>query len=324
MRYFSTFLIASTIAVSSAEPANWQYQVPFETAKPAKDGKPGQAFLWLPPESKTLRGLLIGGQLKIDLDLALDHGVRRACTENDIGLVYFVPHVSALFPYWTEGNTDTKRGLKSLDDLADRSGHPELRRVPWITMGHSTAGIFSRNVAYWQPERVAGVLHIKSGNFHQKDHLPAGATLTGVPLLAINGQFETFGPEGGIRPEFGRETQWMFVRKDIETFRKQDANHLMSLWLDLGADHFHGSRETADLAALFIRRTAKHRLPSELPNGDGPIRCFPLKAEDGWLSDTDLYQPKHKPAPFKGYTGDRSGSFCIRCILWRLAVAAAC
>ena len=70
-------------------------------------------------------------------------------------------------------------------------------------MGHSTAGIFCRNVAYWKPARVAGVLHIKSGNFQQQEHLPPTGSLAGIPLLAFNGQFETFGPEGGLRAEYG-------------------------------------------------------------------------------------------------------------------------
>ena len=288
--------------------ARWQYYVPFDTGKGAKDGRaePGKAFLWLPPEAKTLRGLLVGGQLGIELEIALDGEVRRACAENGLGIVYFVPHISGVFHYWQEGSTDAKRWLKAFDDLAQRSGHPELRRVPWITMGHSTAGIFCRNVAYRWPQRVAGVLHIKSGNFHQKDHLPPAGSLAGIPLVAINGQFESFGPEGGIRPEFGRETQWVFVGKDIERFQAKDPNHLMSLCLDLGGDHFHGSPELSQYAALFIRKTAKYRIPSQLPAGDGEVPCLPLKPEDGWLTDPDLYSPKHPPAAYGDYAGDKA------------------
>jgi hypothetical protein len=110
-------------------------------------------------------------------------------------------------------------------------------------MGHSTAGIFCRNVAYWKPERVAGIPHVKSGNFHQKEHLPPSGTLAGIPLVALNGQFETFGPAAGIDPEYGRETQWVYVRKDIWKFREADPNHLMSLWVHHGDDHFHGAPE---------------------------------------------------------------------------------
>jgi hypothetical protein len=305
MRPYSVALavLLCVLAAGTVQGATWQYQGPFEASKGGKDG--AHVLLWLPPQTKTTRGLLVGGRLGIELEIALDPEVRKACAESDVGIVYFSPHISGVFHYWGDGNTDTKRWLKAFDDLAQRSGHPELRRVPWITMGHSTAGIFCRNVAYWQPERVAGIIHIKSGNFHQKDHLPPTGNLVGVPLVAINGQLETFGPAAGIQPELGRETQWTYVRKDIEKFREQNPNHLMSMWLDLGGDHFHGSPELSKYAALFIRKTAKYRIPAQLPPGDAAIPCLPLKIEDGWLTDPDLYGAKHPPAAFKDYTGDK-------------------
>ncbi len=297
------FLAFACLAPTSSKAATWQYQVPFEASKATTER--ANVFLWMPPQAKTIRGVLVGGRLGIELEIALDPEVRKACAENEIAIVYFSPHVSGVFHYWGDGNTDTNRWLRAFDDLSQRSGHPELRRVPWITMGHSTAGIFCRNVAYWQPDRVAGVIHIKSGNFHQKDHLPPTGSLVGVPLVAINGQFETFGPAAGIQPELGRETQWIYVRKDIEKFREQDANYLMSTWLDLGGDHFHGSPELSKFAALFIRKTAKYRIPAAIPPGDDPVKCLPLKLEDGWLTDPDLYAAKHAPTAFKDYTGDR-------------------
>jgi hypothetical protein len=307
LRLPTLLLLVLVAAPTQAGAAAWQYYVPFETGKTAKDGaaQPGKAFLWLPPEAKTIRGVLVGGQLGIELEIALAPEVRRACADSDLAIVYFVPHISGVFHYWAEGSTDRERWLKAFDDLARRSGHSELRRVPWITMGHSTAGIFCRNVAYAWPERVAGILHIKSGNFHQKDHLPPAGSLAGIPLVAMNGQFETFGPEGGLRPEFGRQTQWVFVRKDIGLFKERDPNELMSLWLDLGGDHFHGSPELSEYAAAFIRKTARYRIPASPPPGDDPVRCLPLKVEDGWLTDADLYDPAHPPAAYKDYTGDK-------------------
>lgn len=306
--FVAAVLAAVALAPGTAEAARWQYYVPFETSKPTRDGEPGKAFLWLPPEVQVVRGLLVGGELGIELEIALDPEVRKACAECGLGIVYFAPHISGVFHYWEEQNVDAARWLKAFDDLARRSGHPELRRVPWITMGHSTAGIFCRNVAYRWPQRVAGILHIKSGNFHQKDHLPPSGSLAGIPLVALNGQFETFGPEGGIRPEYGRQTQWVFVLKDIERFKQKAPNHLMSLWLDLGGDHFHGSPELSRYAALFIRKAAKYRIPAEPSPGGRETACLPLKLEDGWLTDPDLYNPKHPPAAYDDYTGDKTNA----------------
>ncbi len=287
--------------------ARWQYYVPFETGRTAENrtSEPGKAFLWLPPESKTLRGVLVGGELGIELEVALDPSVRSACADNDLAIVYFSPHLSGVFHFWDDKGHDGERWLKAFDDLARRTEHPELRRIPWITMGHSTAGIFCRNVAYWKPNRVAAILHIKSGNFRQKENLPPNGSLAGIPLLAINGQFETYGPEGGIRPELGRETQWQFVRNDIEQLRQSDPRHLISNWLDLGGDHFFGSSELSNYAAMYIRKTAQYRLPPALPAVDADISCMTIKPEDGWLTDPNLYHPTHPAAAYAAYSGDK-------------------
>lgn len=270
------------------------------------------AHVWLPPEVKTIRGLFLAAG-----EINQSEAVRKVCRENAIGIIDFGGWLRR-FHFWIEGDRDPEELLRMMDIIAGRTGHGELRRVPWITFGHSTCGIFCRNVAYWKPERVAGVIHYKSGNFHQKDMLPPSGSLAGVPILVINGQYESCGPFGIEQPDeknslldrrYGRETQWIYVRSDIQKFRERDPNHLMSLILDLGGDHYFGSPELWAQAALFLRKTAQRRIPAELAPGDEPVRCLAVKVENGWLSDADLKEPKHPPAPFGGYTGDKSKAF---------------
>jgi len=296
--------------------ATWQYQIPWERGLD-KAGKPlpsGAAYLWLPPASRQLRGVLLMGKLGIELEIALSPEVRQACTDSDVGILYITPHPDGVFHFWQKPESG-QRLLAILDAVAQQSGRPEIKRVPWITAGHSTAGIYCRNVAYWMPQRVAGVLHIKSGNFHQADHLPPTGSLVGVPLLAINGQLESFGPGKIEQPDevnkgwdkrFGRETQWNYCLWDLQKFRKQDANYLLGLAVHPGEDHFHGGPELSNLAAIFIRQTALHRLPKQLPAGDAPVAVLPLKAEDGWLSDPDLRHPHFPFARYAQYAGDRT------------------
>lgn len=289
----------------------WQYRVPLEGGDPRR---PACAYLWMPPASRTLRGLVIGGEAEFNLSPA----VRQTCEDSDLGIVRF-EHLLGIFRFWMEGDREAEKLLTALDTLAERTGRPELRRVPWITFGHSTGGIFCRNVAYWKPDRTAGVIHYKSGNFHQKDvQPPAPYSLTGVPMLVINGQYETFGPAGVEQPDpgdgrldarYGRETQWVYVRSDIRKFRERDPNHLMSLVLDPGGDHFFGLPALWEQAALFIRKTAERRIPARLPPGDGPVTCLPVKVEDGWLTDADLKAPKHAPAAWADYAGDKDDAF---------------
>jgi hypothetical protein len=99
------------------------------------------------------------------------------------------------------------------------------------------------------------------------------------------------------------------VRADIQKFRERDPNHLMSLLLDLGGDHFFSSPELWTQAALFIRKTAQRRIPAQLPPGDEPVKCLPVKCESGWLTDPDLKEPHHAPAAYGDYTGDKNKAF---------------
>jgi hypothetical protein len=296
---------AATCWPASARAARWQYRVPFEETTD-RGGKPRQNYVavWLPPNCQVLRGLYISQTLGIESELQLDSEVRKACADSHIAIVR-LESLGGLFKYWEPDNRDPDRLLRALDVLAEATGHAEIRRVPWITAGHSTNGIFCRNVAYWRPDRVAAVVHIKSGNFHQKNVKPPQDSLAGVPLLALNGQLETYGPETGIDPAWGRETQWVYVRQDIWKFRAQDPNHLMSIAVQPGDDHFHGSPEVGRLVALFIRKTAAYRLPKSLTPGQEPVRAVPVALESGWLSDADLHAPQHRPAPYDQYTGDR-------------------
>jgi hypothetical protein len=295
------------VAAATVSAAKWQYSVAVDR-EPDKRGRPrdpGEARMWIPPESASIRAILLCGDLGIENELVVAPQVRQVCRERDVAIVYFTPHLSGVFHYWESNNRAGQLLLDTLDALAKRSGYNELRCVPWITAGHSTAGIFARNVAYWKPQRTAGVIHLKSGNFHQQEHLPPGGSLAGIPLVAINGQFETFGPEGGIRPEFGRETQWRCVLADLLQFRRESGDHLMSLVVQPGADHFHGSPELAAYVAMFLAKTVEYRVPASAAERRTPVACLPLKAASGWLMDSDLYAPKHNAAPFAEYAGDR-------------------
>jgi hypothetical protein len=96
------------------------------------------------------------------------------------------------------------------------------------------------------------------------------------------------------------------VRNNIWKFREEDPNHLMSLLVQPGDDHFNSAPELGQYVALFLRKTAEYRLPKELPAGDGPVKPLAVKLEDGWLTDADLHQPKFAATPYAEYQGDKT------------------
>lgn len=302
-------LLSTHDAQADVDPKNWHHRV--EIPRPPRKGKPqvpAVGNLWIPPKVKQLRGLIVAEKTLLEKRLVTSSIVRKMAADESLGILYFEPGPNPFFPYGEHGDCD-RRLLKGLDDLAQIARRPEIRRVPWLTIGHSTGGIFCRNLAYWQPNRVLGVIHIKSGNMHHGIHYPKRDSLRGVPFLAVNGEFEEHGPEGGIRSEYGRQTQWVMIRKQMLARRRQSPEYLMSLIVHAGGNHTDWSDNLTRLCATFIRKACEYRLPEAPGGGSKPVACRKIDVASGWLTDGDLKKPKHQPAAYDQYTGDRGLAF---------------
>jgi len=325
-------LISVVVGLSPALPAGAEevkptakgrWNLAMTLPRPPRRGKPQSpsvAHLWLPKGEGPVRGLILAGKIRLEITICTDPAIRKAAAEKRLGIVYFEPHFDAVFGYAKTNSEENLLGV--LAELVTKTGRPELATIPWLTMGHSTGGIFCRNVAYWKPERVIGIVHIKSGNF--QDHIPdASRTLAGVPLLAINGEFEEYGPAGGdlgrgLRSQFSlhpddrkkrNQSQWVLIRAQMITRRRKNADNLMSLVVHRDSRHTNWDADMTALTARFIRSAADARIPAARSDGKTPVRCLPLTAKDGWLTDADIKAPKAKPAPYAQYTGDRTLAF---------------
>lgn len=265
---------------------------------------PVKATLRIPPECATIRAVLLSFMGTIDHDLHVDVMAREegvAIAKVD-GLGVFPPgHPLA-----------GQRLLELLAALAQQSGHPELAHAPWIAAGCSTTTLTARNIGYWRPERTVAVISFAGGNLHQM--VAPGTSLAGVPFLAINGELECFGPESkegykdGIRPEYGRQTQWVLIREQLRRWRAKDPEHLVSLLVLPRADHARWQRGASPATAEFLRAALHARLPAT-PGPDGGMRCRQVAAASGWLTDADLCAPRHPRAPEPDYTGPRDQAF---------------
>ena len=327
------FTIAHTRAADATQPSGepaggrdieWQYQ--HEVPRPDRKGKPQKpavARLWLPPAQaggERVRGLVYCGDIVIAKQLATDPLIRQAAADMGLGVLQFNPSLDATFD-WVHRDSGEKLNA-TLAHFAQEAGHPELAHAPLFTIGHSTGGIFARNIAYWRPAQTLGVLHIKSGNL--QDGIPdTSRSLAGIPFLAINGEFEQFGPaggdiKGGLRSRYSLEenkskknqSQWILIRTQLLDRRRKNPDNLMALVVHRGGSHTSWDEGMTRIAAQFIRSAAAARLPDELPTDPtAAVELHPLAAESGWLSDPDLKDPHHPPAPYADYTGDKSQAF---------------
>ena len=288
----------------------------------ASGKRSNKAHVWIPDGCKTIRGVFLAQPCMFEAKLVQNEEVRKACAEKQMAVVYAECGIGLRFL--------SEKGAQNMEEvmreLAKASGHPELEFAPWITAGHSTCGIFCRNVAYWKPERTAGVVHIMSGNLqaHVED---VTRSLAGVPVLFINGEWEQFGPEGGdikmgLRSNMGLrkkpdakgeqqqgQTQWLCMRQQLLARRGRNPDNVMGLLVS--RNHSHTSWEPAmnGMVAQFIRSVADLRIPKGDPDGKTVVTCLPVKAEQGWLLDADIKAPKFDPAPYAAYKGEKKYAF---------------
>lgn len=282
----------------------------YQYAVPAKNGK-GQditAFLWIPPDAERIRGVLVGGLTLMEAAFAADPIIREACAAEKLAIVYFYPSLDALFDY----KDKNAGGLleKALTDLAETSGYREIAVAPLLSYGHSVSTIFARNVGFWKPSRCLGVFLFKGGmGFPSND---PEATILGVPILLVKGQFEEFGPgpSGVLRDFEDRETAWKGSRAGLLGLRWKDDRYLVSLLVEPGATHFAWSEPVARYVALFIRKAAKRRIPDRPAGAEGPVPLREIDPETGALTSGSMGKPGEEvAAPYHEFKGDPQAAF---------------
>jgi hypothetical protein len=261
----------------------------------AKQEVDKKVSLWLPAHHEQIRGVIVAHPMISRLASA--QPIRVAAAREGLGMMVYDQFVN-------DGRESLARLDAVLEMFAAESGHPELRGAAVLLGGLSASVLGTRNVACAVPERVFGIVHAAGGNMQEMPD--DGRGMVQVPFLALNGEFEWCGPIGGIRPEYGNQTQWVMIREQMLRLWRDKHQHRMSLVVVPNADH--GAWDVG-LTALFVRKAAQYRLPKEKRDGSTPAVCAPLPVNRGWLTDADLDHPQHEPAPYDSYTGDKNNAF---------------
>lgn len=243
--------------------------------------KPLPFRMWVGPATKHIRGLIVAPKVWAEEDFVNNPAIRKVAAEEDLAIIKTDGKNFAMFDI-TKGE-DTLF-LRVLHKIAVLSGFPEIEFAPWLTFGHSTAGHFAKNLAFWKPERTFGILYFKSGQFHSPSWTKPGTSLHNIPILFINGQFEEFGPHGQHAPGESPESQWRAVRDTLMLLRK--SNYLVSFIVAPGEGHFALTQRVADYMALFIKKAAYYKIPRNTITTNGSINLNEIKESSGFLSDT--------------------------------------
>lgn len=172
------------------------YRVRYEASTtPGELTFPVNYTIWIPPEVKTLRGVVVHqhgcgeGSCKSGLTGAYDLHWQALARKHECALLapaYEQPD-KAPCALWCDPRHGSDQAFqKALAEFGPKSGHPELARVPWALWGHSGGGAWAGSMAMLHPERVAAVW-LRSGA--PSPHPIQTATLR-VPMMCNLGTKE--------------------------------------------------------------------------------------------------------------------------------------
>lgn len=289
MRQALLAFTALVLTASTASAAVFQYRLDI----PRKDKKGREfkspVFLWIPPQAKQVRGVVMSGMTVAEREFSRDPVIRAACASADLAMVFSMAGL----------RMDIQ---KLLNDLATRSGIKELSTAPLFFLGHSAGGWPARHAATKYADRCFGLMQFRGGlpgSPGDKNPVPPG-----VPCLVMVGQFDEHG--GTMRTEDGKEPAWTRARDQLAGFRGQEAGNLVSLVVEPGAGHFAWSDRNAAYMALFIKKASAARIPKEA-DASKPVVCTSIDPKTGWLSDLAIEKKDAKPpAAHETYTGDKA------------------
>lgn len=166
------------------------YRVRYEASKePGELIFPVNYTIWVPPGVKELRGVIVHqhgcgeGSCKSGLTGAYDLQWQALAKKHKCALLapaYEQPEKADCQMWCDPRNGSGKAFEKCLVDLAAKSGHPELAKVPWALWGHSGGGHWAGGMALLHPNRVAAAW-LRSG----VPLLKADPARTGVKAHAL-------------------------------------------------------------------------------------------------------------------------------------------
>ena len=293
---FIIFLLTNQFLFSN----EWQWSIDTPLDKHKRGGK---AFLWVPPEADYIRGVFFSQQVILEKCVIEDPQIRDVCSQEKLAIVHVTPSRIGYDDFGPKGKGEFIYN-KIMRDFAQKSGYPELAHAPFITIGHSGGAIWAWRMGYWKPERCFGVIGLRAAPIEPPAHAP-NSQLSGVPVLVITGQHETWDIKQG-----DSEHHWRWCRDDILANRAKWKNFLGSVLVTPGAGHFNWDEKTSNYVSMFIQKAAEARIPYEAPPMDKPPVLKSIKEEDGWLTDNTLTTPPNvKTANFKNYKGNPNKAF---------------
>ncbi len=279
----------SPFAGMELDKAVWQWAIPMRAVS-SENNLPAVAYLYIPPKTAKLRGLVLGMFNMLELPIMEHPAFRETLQKLDYGCVWIAPTpFGANFNF---NNPEETRVMDALfEDLAKASGYAEIADIPFIGIGHSAMAAFPWQLAMWKPERaICGISYDGSTpgvDYHYKFNDPvmnreAVARLKGIPMLIRDGEYS--GGRSNRRPQ---------------VLAQQVPGLLVTLVADPGSGHFDINDKIIDYIGFYLEKADKAR-------NTGKLR--PVDYSSGW--NVDYWRVDSPPAapaaPVAGFKAKRN------------------
>ena len=192
---------------------------------------------------------------------------------------------------------------KGLEDLAKKTGHPELAHMPLCFTGMSRGGGMSMQLAELMPERTLASVPVclEVG--------PGSEATRRIPVLTVFGEKD------------GSQMAKLLTRLPLE--RKQSAHYAIAVQWGKGHEFFRAN----NLSFVFLDDVIAVRLPKEI-DGAKPVKLADIPLESGWLGDPATWgKDGRRPtiSPWKDFKGEKEQACWLpterSAAVWRAFVA---
>ena len=258
-----------------------------------KKDRAGDAMIWIPPNVKTVRALLIVPNNTDSKNYHEYEPLRKVLARHEVGIVYLRAFYTGI-EYHHSKPTETPPAapdniIKLLDLIATEIGRPEFRHAPWMTFGKSSRGEFPFRMGWIYPERtIAGVTyHGESPTWPIPKY--AAKQDENILYVAANGQEEWSGTwYRAVRPfmlNYRANTGWLphqVVGVGVGHGNYVDA-HGSAGWGKPVPEGTMSVRRIWDYLVLFTDKALTLRLPEKGYPTAGPLKLRPVDASKGYL-----------------------------------------
>lgn len=158
---------AAAIGAPTPAPTGQMYEVEYPASTVPGELQFGVTYrLWVPGGVKTVRGVIVhqhgcgSGACKGGETAADDLHWQALAKKWDCALLgpsYHQEDTQNCRLWCDPRNGSDKAFLKSLGDLAAKSGHPEVEKAPWCLWGHSGGGYWASIMQALHPERIVAI-----------------------------------------------------------------------------------------------------------------------------------------------------------------------